>query len=94
MLCDDLEGWDDGVRGGSKTEGICDIVIHISLIHFVGQQKRIRCKATISNKKKAGACLYTHTHTHTGYLLPCNSKSSWRRRAVKALSDASMIWGL
>ena len=65
MLCDDLEGWDDGVRGGSKTEGICDIVIHISLIHFVGQQKRIRCKATISNKKKAGACLYTHTHTHT-----------------------------
>ena len=22
MLCDDLEGWDDGVRGGSKREGI------------------------------------------------------------------------
>ena len=36
MLCDDLEGWDDGVRGGSKMEGIC---VYISLIHFVGQQK-------------------------------------------------------
>ena len=36
MLCDDLDGWDGGVGGRSKREGI---YVYISLIHFTVEQK-------------------------------------------------------
>ena len=36
MLCDDPEGWDGGMEGRSKREGM---YVRIELIHFIVQQK-------------------------------------------------------
>ena len=35
-LCDDLEGWDGGVGGRLKREGI---YVYLLLVHFIIQQK-------------------------------------------------------
>ena len=42
MLCDDLEGWDGGLRRRFERK---EIYVHIQLIHSVVQQKLIQhCK--------------------------------------------------
>ena len=50
VLCDDLEGWDGGVGGRFKREGIN---VYTWLIDFVVQQKRTQpCKAIILQLSK------------------------------------------
>ena len=50
MLCGDLDGWDVGVGGRAKRDGI---YVYIQLVHFIVQQKLTQhCKATISQFKK------------------------------------------
>ena len=64
MLCDDLDGWEVGIGGRFKREGI---YVYIQLIYSAGKQKMTQhCKATI--KKKSGI----HCHFHLSYnpLLP------------------------
>ena len=50
MLCDDLEGWDGGVEGRLKREGI---YVSVWLIYVVVQQKIMQhCKAIIFQFKE------------------------------------------
>ena len=45
VLCDDLEGWDSGVGGRLRREGM---YVYIQLIHVAAQQKlTLQCKAMI-----------------------------------------------
>ena len=55
MLCDDLDGWDGGVGGKHKGEGmcVCVCVCVYTLIHVVVQQRPAQhCKSTILQLKK------------------------------------------
>ena len=50
LLCDDLEGWNVGLGGRLKREGI---YVYVSLIHAVVEQKPTQnCKAIILQLKK------------------------------------------
>ena len=44
MLWGDLQGWDEGVGGGSRREGL---YVHVQLIHVVLQQKLTRHGNTV-----------------------------------------------
>ena len=53
LLCDDLEGWNVGLGGRLKREGI---YVYVSLIHAVVEQKPTQnCKAIILQFKKKKA---------------------------------------
>ena len=57
MLCDDLMGWDGGLRGRSEREGM---YVYIWLIHFAVQQKLTQySKAIICQLKKKDPTCYT-----------------------------------
>ena len=57
-LCDDLEGWNAGVRGRPQREAI---YVYIRLIHLVLQQKLAQYwKTTIAQFKKVSYLLGEH----------------------------------
>ena len=62
MLCDDLDGWEVGIGGSFKREGI---YVYIQLIYSAGKQKITQhCKATIKKKKVAYIAISTYLIIH------------------------------
>ena len=82
VLCDDLEGRDQGVGGRLKREGTC---VYIQLIHVVIQQKGVQhCKTIIlqlKKKKRVGFRIYPKP---SGFLP--RSSTAWPQSARTAHS--------